>query len=134
VVWVAPERDPKLAAMFARRIAARPEVVTLYRLTGAAPNVTSVSVTVTGSVVDVKSSTANQDVEGRVPNGNIPQSAAEIIIMAQDLEAASFPMPVEKYDKITLSATGARLSISDVDMHKGARGGAVYIYADGAGS
>jgi hypothetical protein len=131
MAYVAPIRDQTIVDAYRRAILRRPEPVTIERLTGSAPNVTSISVTVDAVVRNVTADATNEDVEGKVRIGNIPQSAVEILVMSADLEDAGFPVPVEEYDKVTLSSTGTRLTIINVDSHKRALGGAIEIKAAG---
>ncbi len=129
--YTAPVRDSAIMAAYVRAIRRRPEQVTIERLSGAAPNVTSISATVDAVVRNVTADKTNEQVEGNVTRAPIPQSAVEIIVLAQDLEAQGFPMPVEEFDKVTLSSTGSRLAIINVDMHSRALAGGIVIKAAG---
>jgi hypothetical protein len=131
MAYTAPTRDLAIMAAYVRAIRRRPEQVTIARLTGSAPSVTSVSATVDAVVRNVVADSTNEDVEGRVPTGKIPQNAVEIIVLAADLEAAAFPTPVEEYDRVTLSSTGARLTVINVDTHSRSLAGAIVLRAAG---
>jgi len=130
--YIAPQRDLAIVAAYVRAIARRPEQVTIERLAGAAPSVTvAASATVDAVVRNVSSDSTNEQVEGSVRPGGIPQSRVEIILLAADLEAVGFPLPVEQFDKVTLSSTGARLAVVNVDMHVRALSGAIVLRAAG---
>jgi hypothetical protein len=131
MAYVAPIRDRVIMAAYSRAIARRPEQVTIERLTGDAPNVTSQSANVAAVVRNVSADSTNEGVEGSVSPGGIPQNGVEIIVLAADLEATSFPMPVEEYDRVTLSSTGARLTVVNVDTHARALAGAIVLRAAG---
>lgn len=134
MTWLASPRNQMHVAVARRAIARRAQTVTIERLSGVAPNVTSVSATVIASVTEVKAAPGFTDLDGKVPRGNVPQSRFEIVLLAPDLEAASFPMPPAKFDRVTLSSTGTKLTVDEVDAHKGAVGGLIYLCATGVGS
>lgn len=110
------------------------QAVTVQRLTGAAPNVTvAASATVQAIVKMMQPDTAEPAQTGYPSSGlgGITQTDRMLILMASDLIAAGFPVPVQKNDKIILSTTGEKLNVTRVDGEKRSQAGAVELYAGG---
>ncbi len=107
--------------------------VTVQRLTGEAPNVTTQSVVVTAIVRSMPPDTQAPAREGYGASqlGGISQTDRLVILMATDLAAAGFPVPVQKNDKIILSTSGEKLNVTRVDGEKRSQAGAVELYAAG---
>jgi hypothetical protein len=106
------------------------ELVTFQRLTGTAPNVTTISVSVYANVQGLHSETTEPSQEGlpSTKEGAITQTARKLIVIGSDLSAGGFPLPVKKNDKIIL-ADGTKCNVLDVDAHKRSIADAIEINA-----
>ena len=106
--------------------------VTFERVTGFAPNATTISATVTAKVMKYALDTVTVAETGYPASkqGAIRQGDREVLVMATDLAAQGFPLPVLKSDRIVL-ATGDTLSIIAVDANKRAMAGCIEIGAAG---
>jgi hypothetical protein len=63
--------------------------------------------------------------------GAVPQDDRLVIVMADDLAAAAFPLPVAKGDLIVLSLSAEQLMVTRVDPYKRAFAGAIELTAAG---
>ena len=106
--------------------------VTFERVTGFAPNATTISATVIAKVMKYVLDTVTVAETGYPASkqGAIRQGDREVLVMAADLATAGFPLPVLKSDRIVL-ATGDTLSIIAVDANKRAMAGCIEIDAAG---
>jgi hypothetical protein len=122
-----------MQAAHARAIGQFGQAITVQRLTGEAPNVTALSAVVTAIVKNMPPETAAPTQAGYSSSalGGITQTDRMVIVMASDLAAAGFPVPVQKNDKIILSTTGEKLDVSRVDGEKRSQAGAIELYAAG---
>ena len=107
--------------------------VRFERVTGFAPNATTISATVTAKVMKYALDTVTVAETGYPASkqGAIRQGDREVLVMATDLAAQGFPLPVLKSDRIVLLATGDTLSIIAVDANKRAMAGCIEIDAAG---
>lgn len=121
------------AAMHRRAIAKTGQTIELQRITGAAPHTSLVTAEVTATVRNVDADTTSPSRDGYSSSqlGGITQGAREIIVLADDLAAANFPLPVRKNDRVIL-ASGIRLNVIQVDAEKRAIAGAIELLASGA--
>jgi hypothetical protein len=106
--------------------------VRFERVTGYAPNVVITSATVTAKVMKYALDTVTVSETGYTASkpGAIRQGDREVLVMAADLAAEGFPLPVLKSDRIVL-ATGDTLLIIAVDANKRAMAGCIEIDAAG---
>src|SRR6516225_1529638 len=107
--------------------------VRFERVTGFAPNATTISATVTAKVMKYALDTVTVAETGYPASkqGAIRQGDREVLVMATDLAAQGFPLPVLKSDRIVLLATGDALNIIAVDANKRAMAGCIEIDAAG---
>ena len=106
--------------------------VTFTRVTGVAPNAVTKSATVKAVVRHYKIDTRETGQEGFKPAspGAITQGDREILVMADDLAAGGFPLPVQKGDKIA-AATGEKMHVISADALKRSVAGCIEIQAAG---
>ena len=126
--------DPNIVAAYRRGLAraAGRQQVTFMRPTGVAPNKAFFSATVIAVVQDYapdSTSEAETDVSGR-KLGAITQGDRTLIVMADDLAAQNFPLPLVKNDKVEL-ASGDQLNVVSVDAYKRQAAGAIEVKASG---
>jgi hypothetical protein len=62
--------------------------------------------------------------------GAITQGDREILVMADDLSAAGFPLPVEKGDRVA-AETGEKMNVTQVDALKRGIAGCIELVAAG---
>ena len=107
--------------------------VRFERVTGFAPHATTISATVTAKVMKYALDTVTVAETGYPASkqGAIRQGDREVLVMATDLAAQGFPLPVLKSDRIVLLATGDALNIIAVDANKRAMAGCIEIDAAG---
>ena len=107
--------------------------VTFKRVTGFAPNaVTTQSAAVMAVVRNYQPDTTSVAQTGyaTTKQGAITEGDRMIIVMVTDLQAAGFPLPLRKNDKVIMD-TGDELNITDVDSWKRAAAGAIELKAAG---
>lgn len=107
--------------------------VTFERVVGYAPNATTIAAAVTAVARKYQLDTvtvAETGISASKP-GAIRQGDREVLVMADDLAAAGFPLPVLKSDRIVVTATGDTLNILKVDAYKRAMAGCIEIEASG---
>jgi hypothetical protein len=107
--------------------------VRFERVTGYAPNVVITSATVTAKVMKYALDTVTVAETGYTASkpGAVRQGDREVLVMAADLAAQGFPLPVVKSDRIIVADTGDTLNIIAVDAHKRAMAGCIEIDAAG---
>jgi len=122
--------DYAMQAATRRALQRTGELVTFQRLTGTAPNVTTLSVSLYANVQGLHPETNEPSQEGLPSSkeGAITQTSRRIIVVGSDLSAKGFPLPVKKNDKIVL-ADGTKCNILDVDAHKRSLADAIEITA-----
>lgn len=105
--------------------------VTFERVTGYAPNVVIISATVTAKVMKYALDTVTVAETGYSASkpGAIRQGDRQILVMADDLAAAGFPLPVLKSDRVLVP--GDTINIIAVDANKRAMAGCIEIEAAG---
>ena len=118
--------DPNALAGYRRALARRGVSVTVRRITGEAPNATTFDATVTALVMDYVPKAPVADVR---PEGEITLGARNVIVLADDLAAASFPLPVQKHDKVVVD--GEELDVMSVDPNKRGIADAIELVAQG---
>jgi hypothetical protein len=119
-------------AMTRRRIydSAGAAQVTFQRVTGLAPNVTIVSATVTAIVRNYQPDGVAESQTGYSGSqvGAITLGDRQILVMASDLAAQNFPLPLKKGDNALVADTGEKLKITRVDMTKRAIAACIEAY------
>jgi hypothetical protein len=126
--------DPAAQAFTAAGVYRAGVAVTFVRLSGYAPAVTTVaSANVTAIVRTVVNDTTEVAETGYSASqpGSISQDDRLVIVMAQDLTAAGFPLPVLKGDQVVLPSTSETLEVTRVDPYLGALRGTVNVYVTG---
>jgi hypothetical protein len=128
--------DQSLQARTASAIYGRGQSVTFSRWTGAPPNRTqnpSGGATVTAMVATYQPDGAAASAAGYGVSqvGSITEGDRFLIVMAADLTAAEFPLPVQKGDQIALSLTGETVTVTRADPHKRAIAGAIEVWVVG---
>ena len=115
-------------------MARNPVAVTIQRVAGYAPNVTTVaSVVVTAIVRNVTADTtaaAQAGLSAATP-GAVQQADRLVIVLADDLAAAGFPVPVAKGDQLVLPDASELITVIRVDPYKRAIAGAIEIFVAG---
>jgi hypothetical protein len=124
--------NPAIVASYDRALLKRGMQVIVKRVTGFAPNPTaSISAWVVAMVTDYQPDTTQPAQTGYAATkmGAITEGDRLVILMATDLEAKRFPLPLQKNDKIIIVDTGDELNVIDVDGYKRAVAGAVELKA-----
>jgi len=110
--------------------------VTFQRVTGVAPSATvspvggaTVTAIVRGYNPDGMASREAGYSAGNV--GAITQGDRQILVMADELTAAGFTLPMQKNDQVIVSSTSELLTVTRVDMTKRAVAGCIEAYAVG---
>lgn len=124
--------DTRMQSMTARMIAkaAGGAQVTFQRVTGLAPNVTIVSATVTALVRNYQPDGVAESQTGYSGSqvGAITLGDRQILVMASDLAAQNFPLPLKKGDNALVADTGEKLKLTRVDMTKRAIAACIEAY------
>jgi hypothetical protein len=123
--------DPAIRDAYRRALARAGQSVTFVRNVGVAPNITQVSATVTARVMTYIPDTA---AVGRTDFsasrlGTITQADRKIIVLADDLANAGFPVPLQKNDKAIV--VGETLNVVSVDPNTRELAGAVELVVAG---
>jgi hypothetical protein len=115
-----------------RQIKRRGVPITFRRITGAAPNTTTIEKTVNAVVSTLTPDQLSTSRTGYSESlvGALAQGSRRIIVMAEDLQTAGFPLPLKKNDGITLDS-GERLNVTQVDAETRAVAGAIELLAAG---
>jgi hypothetical protein len=123
--------DPNAIQAYRRAIARRGESVTFQRITGQAPNVTILpppnGATVQAIVMNYQ---VQPDVMRVDPEGGVTLGDRQIIVLADDLTAAGFPLPLRKNDKAIVQ--GEVLNVETLDPSKRGIAGAIEVHAKGS--
>lgn len=106
--------------------------VTFTRITGVAPHKVPVSATVRAVVRNFMPNTTEVEQTGIADSklGAISQGDRQMIVMAVDLAAKNFPLPLQKNDKVTLPS-GEELTVTAVDAYTRAAADAIELKATG---
>lgn len=131
--------NPAALGGYRRAIAAAGITVTFERWTGAAPNRQKVaSAVVTAVVRDYQPDSTAEARTGMASSkqGAITEGDRFVIVLADDLAAQRFPLPVQKNDRIQLPSyasgiEGDYLNVTQVDPFKRAIAGAIELKASG---
>lgn len=102
--------------------------VTLQRVSGQAPRTVTFSATVqavVGSYADYGQAPQKTGY-GESSPGGISQGARQVILLAEDLRSARFPLPVRKNDRLILNG-GDKMNIVHVDAEKRSVAGALEL-------
>ena len=118
--------DANALAGYRRALNRRGVAVTVRRITGEAPNTTTIDASVTAIVMDYLTKPPVADVQ---PEGAITLGARNIILLTDDLAAANFPLPVQKHDKVVVA--GEELDVMSVDPNKRGIADAIELIAQG---
>jgi hypothetical protein len=115
-----------------RQIDRRGTQVTFRRTIGAAPNTQKIEATVTAVVSTMVVDTYSTSRTGysSVMTGSLDQTQRRILVMAEDLDAAGYPLPIKQNDGIKLDS-GEWLNITQVDAQTRAVAGAIEMLASG---
>ena len=124
--------DYCMQAAYRRAVQRTGELVTVQRISGTAPRTVSFSVQVWANVQTYAPDSVEPSEAGYSSTqlGGITQNDRKVIIVAQDLSDAQFPLPVLKNDKILLT-NGDKLNVTGVDEHKRRLAGAIELTAAG---
>ena len=126
--------DLSAAAAYREAIAVAGVAITLQRVSGYAPNVTTVSAVSLNALVrnvSLDAAAAAQSGLSASTPGAVTQADRLVIVLADDLAAAGFPVPVARGDQIVLPDASELLNVIRVDPYKRAIAGAVEIFAAG---
>lgn len=123
--------DPMIRDAYRRALARTGQSVTFVRNVGVAPNITQTSATVTARVTTY---TPDSAAVGRTESsarklGAITQGDRKIIVLADDLANAGFPVPLQKNDKAVVD--GETLNVMSVDPNTRGLAGAVELVVAG---
>jgi hypothetical protein len=132
--------DPNAVAGYRRMLARRGQPVIVRRINGDAPNVGLFEARVPAVVMDYQPKPPVGSVK---PEGDITLGGRNVIVMANDLAALRFPLPLQKNDKVVVNpdpsqlGTGVangdeELNVVAVDPYKRSIGGAIDLVAEGA--
>ena len=125
--------DPSAQAFTAQGVYRVGIAVTFQRLTGFAPDVVTISA---GVIAKVSLVTADSEESSRTGYssrqvGSISHNDRQVVVMAADLAAEGFPLPVAEGDKIVIASTEDKFSVTRVDNYKRAMAGAIELIATG---
>lgn len=120
--------DSAMQAAYRRAVARTGEAVTVQRVSGTAPKTVTFSAIVVANVQAYAPETneVSETGYGSSQVGAITQSQRKVIVVAQDLADARFPLPVKKNDRVLL-ADGTKCNVTGVDAHKRQLAGAVEL-------
>lgn len=106
--------------------------VTIKRIDGVAPNATVISAQVLAIVRDYSNDSVAAEEDGFSVSkpGAITQGDRLVLVMADDLLALGFPLPLKKNDRIDIP-TGDELNVVSVDPYKRQAAGAIELMASG---
>ena len=126
--------DLSAAAAYREAIAVAGVAITLQRVSGYAPNVTTVSAVSLNALVrnvSLDAAAAAQSGLSASTPGAVTQADRLVIVLADDLAAAGFPVPVARGDQVVLPDASELLNVLRVDPYKRAIAGAVEIFVAG---
>jgi hypothetical protein len=123
--------DPNALEAYRRAIARRGESVTFQRILGQAPNITILPAPAGATVqAIVMNYQVQPDVMRVDPEGGVTLGDRQIIVLADDLTAAGFPLPLRKNDKAIVQ--GEVLNVETLDPSKRGIAGAIEVHAKGS--
>ncbi len=123
--------DAGIVAAYERAIARAGQPVTFERRNGVAPNIAIFTATVKARVMtfapDAGSVGRTDFSENKL--GAITQTQRKIIVLASDLQAAGFPLPLKKNDKAIITTNGVTetFNVTAVDPNTRQLGGAIEL-------
>jgi hypothetical protein len=126
--------DPSAVAAYRTALAVAGVAVTVQRVAGVTPNVTTFAAAAVTAVVRLVVSDANAVSHAGLSAsmmGAIDQADRLVILLADDLAVAGFPLPVANGDQIVLPESTEILNVTRVDPYKRALAGAIELYATG---
>ena len=126
--------NPNAVATTARGIYLTGVPVIFQRLTGYAPDVTLIEAAVIAKVTNVTADTAAETEAGisSSETGNISQNDRMVLVMASDLSAAGFPLPIALGDKVIIDGVADDdATVIRVDAYKRAMAGAIEVFVAG---
>lgn len=124
--------DPAIVAAYRAAMKVNPIPVTVIRINGVTPNAAQVEAQVNAIIGSYAPDTIVVQQGGYASSkpGAITQGDRMVILLADDLIAQRFPMPLKKHDRILLPS-GDVLDIVAVDALKRAIAGAIELKAAG---
>jgi hypothetical protein len=127
--------DPSAAAAYERALAVAGQTATFYRVTGQPPTAVkspSGGATVTAVVRKIIPDASQAGAAGYSASqlGGVSQTDREILVMASDLSAAGFPLPVKKNDVVEIGP-GDRVVVVEVDAYTRAIAGCIVLSVAG---
>lgn len=126
--------DPAIVAAYSRAFARSSVQVAIKRITGFAPNPTASETAIVRAIVrDYQPDTMQVAQMGLAATkiGAITEGDRLVIVLACDLAAQRFPLPLKKNDRVLLIATGDELNVVSIDANKRAAAGAIELKAAG---
>ncbi|MDR3495294.1 MAG: hypothetical protein P4L82_11900 [Ancalomicrobiaceae bacterium] len=121
------------AGLMCHAIRMRGVAVQLVRLSGYAPNVVSFTADVSALVeqaTDAAADVTRAGISASEP-GNVSQTSRKVTVLADDLKAKRFPLPIVKGDKLIIKATGDEYTVGDADAYRRAFLGVVDLTVAG---
>ena len=127
--------DNGLLASSARAIYRAGQPVTFERISGFAPNAATFTATVTAVIRGNAPDTVEPRATGYGASqpGGLAETERQLLVMADDLARAGYPLPVMRGDKITIVATGERLSVLRADASRRVVAGVIELSIAGVG-
>ena len=125
--------DPGFSASSARAIKRVGQRVMFERVIGFAPHATVTRVTVTAAIRGKAPDTVEPRRSGYSASepGSLSETERECLVMASDLSAAGFPLPLQRGDRITIIESGERLNVVRSDSGRRAIAGMIEVTAAG---
>lgn len=125
--------DAGLASSSSRAIRRVGQSVTFERSIGFAPNVTTISATVTAAIRGKTPDTVESRRSGYSASepGGLSETEREFLVMADDLDRAGFPLPLQRGDRLIIAETSERLNIVRTDAGRRAIAGVIEVTAAG---
>jgi hypothetical protein len=125
--------NPRIKASHKRAIARRGVPVKFRRVVGSPPNAVPVEATVKAVIQRMTPDTRADARLGFADTqpGSFTQHMRNVLVMADDLTAQGFPLPVREGDDLFVINSETKLSVSQVDTETRAIAGAIEIIATG---
>ena len=125
--------DRGLSASSSRAINRVGQRIIVERVIGFAPNASVISVTVIAAIRGKAPDTVEPRRSGYSSSepGSLSETEREFLVMAQDLDNAGFPLPLQRGDRITIVETGERMNVVRFDSGRRAIAGMIEVTAAG---
>lgn len=130
--------DPGMVAAYRDALDKAGVTVTVTRINGFAPNAVTVKAENIRAIVRADTPNTTETAQGGYATtrmGAMTEGDRVVILMAADLAALNFPLPVKKNDRITLFDDAGNevdvLNVTTVDAYKRAAAGAIELKAAG---